>query len=54
MVAWRRRLPRYPAHLYVSLHLHAAWFGAFAVSTILQAAFTSVPIIVVIRCLGSR
>jgi hypothetical protein len=48
MVAWRRRLPRYPAHLYVSLHLHAAWFGAFAVSTILQAAFTSIPIIVVI------
>ena len=32
MVFWRRRLPRYPAHLYVSLHLHAAWFGAFAVS----------------------
>ena len=48
MVAWRRRLPRYPAHLYVSLHLHAAWFGAFAVSTLLQAAFTSVPIIVAI------
>jgi hypothetical protein len=48
MVVWRRRLPRYPAHLYVALHLHAAWFGALAVSTILQAAFTSVPIIVVI------
>ncbi len=48
MVAWRRRLPRYPAHLYVALHLHAAWFGAFAVSTILQALFTSVPVVVVI------
>src|SRR5574341_2262913 len=23
------RQPRYPAHLYFALHLHAAWFGAF-------------------------
>ena len=22
MLAWRRRLPRYPAHLYLALHLH--------------------------------
>jgi hypothetical protein len=41
MLAWRRRLPRYPAHLYVALHLHSAWFGAFAVMTIVQAFFTS-------------
>ena len=23
---WHRRLRRYPSHLYVALHLHAAWF----------------------------
>lgn len=28
--AWRRALPRYPAHLYLALHLHAAWFGLLA------------------------
>lgn len=33
-VAWRRKLPRYPAHLYLALHLHAAWFGVLAVMTI--------------------
>jgi hypothetical protein len=33
-VAWRRALPRYPAHLYTALHLHAAWFGAGALATI--------------------
>jgi hypothetical protein len=27
---WRRPRLRYPAHLYLALHLHAAWFGAFA------------------------
>lgn len=40
MVAWRRRMPRYPAHLYVALHLHAAWFGAFAVTTLAEAFFS--------------
>jgi hypothetical protein len=34
---WRRRRPRYPAHLYTALHVHAAWFGAFAVSTATSA-----------------
>jgi hypothetical protein len=29
-LAWRRALPRYPAHLYLALHLHAAWFGLLA------------------------
>jgi hypothetical protein len=41
MLAWRRCLPRYPAHLYIALHLHSAWFGAFAVLTIVQAFFAS-------------
>ena len=41
MLVWRRRLPRYPAHLYLALHLHSAWFGAFAVLTIVQAFFSS-------------
>ena len=27
-VAWAKRLPRYPAHLYLALHVHAAWFVA--------------------------
>ena len=41
MLVWRRRLPHYPAHLYIALHLHSAWFGAFAVLTIVQAFFSS-------------
>lgn len=40
-LAWRRRLPQYPAHLYLALHLHAAWFGAFAVTTLAGAFFPS-------------
>ena len=36
MVFWRRRLPRYPAHLYVALHLHAAWFGALALLSMVE------------------
>jgi Protein of unknown function (DUF3667) len=34
MVMWWRKQPRYPAHLYLALHLHAAWFGALALLTI--------------------
>ena len=41
MLAWRRRLPRYPAHLYLALHLHSAWFAALAVLTIAVAFITS-------------
>ena len=41
LAAWRRRLPRYPAHLYVALHLHAAVFGALTVLTIAIGFFTS-------------
>jgi hypothetical protein len=33
-VAWRKQRHRYPAHVYLALHLHAAWFLAFAVVTI--------------------
>lgn len=48
-VAWRRQLPRYPAHLYAALHLHAAWFGALTVSTLLTAVFSSDAAVVVIQ-----
>ena len=41
MLAWRRRLRRYPAHLYLALHLHSAWFGALAVLTMVEAFVTS-------------
>jgi hypothetical protein len=36
-VAWRKRMPRYPAHLYVALHIHAAVFVAFAVSSVVNS-----------------
>jgi small-conductance mechanosensitive channel len=45
MLAWLRRLPRYPAHLYMALQMHSAWFGALAVLTIVQAFFTSEAIV---------
>jgi hypothetical protein len=41
MLVWRHHLPRYPAHLYLALHLHSAWFGALAVLTIVQAFVSS-------------
>ena len=34
-VAWRRVQPRYPAHLYAALHIHAAVFGAFLIFSLL-------------------
>lgn len=46
-VAWRRKLPRYPAHLYLALHLHAAWFAALALSIIATAFVASETILVV-------
>jgi len=36
-VAWRGRRRRYPAHVYLALHLHAAWFIAFAIVTAVTA-----------------
>jgi hypothetical protein len=51
-LAWRRAMPRYPAHLYAALHLHAAWFGALAISTLLSAFFTSLPIVAAVGVLG--
>jgi len=35
--AWRRVIPQYPGHLYLALHLHAAWFAAGALFTLLTA-----------------
>ena len=32
--AWRKTQRRYPAHLYVALHIHAAIFGAFLILSI--------------------
>jgi uncharacterized protein DUF3667 len=46
-VAWRRNLPRYPAHVYLALHLHAAWFGALALSIIVTAFFASERILII-------
>ncbi|HEV8365323.1 MAG TPA: DUF3667 domain-containing protein [Gemmatimonadaceae bacterium] len=43
-LAWRRKVPRYPAHLYFALHLYAAWFGALAVTT-LATLFAKSPIV---------
>jgi hypothetical protein len=40
-VAWRRHRWLYPAHLYLALHLHAAWFGALLVLTVALSLFTS-------------
>jgi Protein of unknown function (DUF3667) len=34
-LAWRRVRPRYPAHLYVALHIHAAIFGAMLILSII-------------------
>ena len=31
---WRRHFQRYPSHLYVALHLHAAWFLIVAAITV--------------------
>ena len=33
-IAWRRQGRGYPAHAYLALHLHSAWFVALAVVTI--------------------
>jgi hypothetical protein len=35
-VAWRRQMPRYPAHLYVALHIHAAWFATLALAAMVM------------------
>lgn len=42
-VAWRGQRHRYPAHLYLALHLHAAWFLALTAVT-LAAGFNESPI----------
>ena len=35
-VAFRKAAPRYPAHLYYALHLHAAAFAALTITTVLS------------------
>jgi hypothetical protein len=40
-LAWRRKRLRYPAHLYLALHLHAAWFGSLALATAAAVFFPS-------------
>lgn len=40
-LAWRRRLPRYPAHLYAALHLHATWFATLALAMVTSAFIVS-------------
>jgi hypothetical protein len=55
-IAWRRPEYRYPAHLYTALHLHAAWFGALAVVTLLSvlplpnAVATGLEVVAVAYC----
>jgi len=34
-LAWRKAQPRYPAHLYAALHIHAAIFGALTIFSLL-------------------
>jgi len=45
LIAWRRAMPMYPAHLYLALHLHAAWFAALALMAILTMFVTSIALI---------
>jgi hypothetical protein len=40
-LAWRRKIPSYPGHLYVALHLFAAWYGALAITTLATLFATS-------------
>ena len=47
LIAWRRTMPRYPAHLYLALHLHAAWFAALALMSILTMFVTSIGVLTV-------
>lgn len=37
---WRRHFTRYPSHLYVALHLHAAWFLVVATITVAAIPFS--------------
>jgi len=51
--AWRRKVARYPAHLYLSLHLHAAWFGAFAVAKLVGGFATSDTVGIIVGTLAA-
>lgn len=43
-IAWRKVQPRYPAHLYAALHIHAAVFGAMLVFSLLIGVTRSDPV----------
>jgi hypothetical protein len=45
-LAWRRKVPRYPAHLYLALHLHSAWFGALTLATLVSIPFESTSVVI--------
>ena len=47
-IAWRKRVPRYPAHLYFALHVHAAWFAALTVNIFANDWLLPIPVAVVI------
>ena len=47
LIAWRHTMPRYPAHLYLALHLHAAWFAALALMSIVTVFVTSIGVMTV-------
>jgi hypothetical protein len=51
-IAWRRVLPRYPAHLYLALHVHAAMFGALAIATFATAFVRSDKLAIMIGLAG--
>lgn len=47
-VMWRRRLPQYPLHLYMALHIHAAWFGILAAMTVVIGLIPWIPVVLVL------
>jgi hypothetical protein len=51
-LVWRRPQQHYPAHLYLALHLHAAWFGILTVVNAI-GAFLAVPAGAVVGALAA-
>lgn len=50
-LAWRKRHPKYPAHLYFTLHLHSALFGAMAAVSIAAGFIPSLAVAVAVGLL---
>lgn len=46
-LAWRRKIPSYPAHLYFALHLFAAWYGGLAITTLATLFATSTTLLAI-------